>query len=115
MNMTSDEMIRTYEDILSVTAQMLDAARAADWEGLVTREQQCRELVENLMRVRGEKEIALEPTIRKRKVEIIRQVLADDAEIRNLTEPWMQRLQGLLTSVKHERKLHVAYGAGAGE
>jgi flagellar protein FliT len=112
MNMTSDEMIRTYEDILSVTAQMLDAARAADWEGLVTREQQCRELVENLMRVRGENEITLEPTIRKRKVEIIRQVLADDAEIRNLTEPWMQKLQHMLTSVKHERKLHAAYGAG---
>ena len=61
------------------------------------------------------KEIALEPNIHKRKVEIIRQVLADDAEIRNLTEPWMQRLQHLLTSVGQERKLHAAYNAGAGD
>ena len=113
--MTSDEMISTYETILSVTAKMLDAARAADWEGLVSREQECRELVENLMKARGESDIVLEPTVHKRKVEIIRKVLADDAEIRNLTEPWMQKLQSLLTSVKHERKLHAAYGAGAGD
>ena len=113
--MTSDEMIGTYENILSVTAQMLDAARAANWDLLVNREQECRQLVERLMSARGDNDISLEPQIRKRKVEIIRKVLADDAEIRNLTEPWMLRLQHMLTSVGQERKLHAAYGAGASD
>jgi flagellar protein FliT len=113
--MTSEEMIGTYENILAVTAQMLDAARAADWDLLVKREQECRQLVESLMNTRSENEIVLEAQVRKRKVEIIRKVLADDAEIRNLTEPWMQRLQHLLTSVGQERKLHAAYNAGTAD
>lgn len=113
--MTSEEIIGTYENILAVTAQMLDAARDADWDLLVNREQECRQLVESLMDTRNENDIALEPQVRRRKVEIIRKVLADDAEICNLTEPWMQRLQHLLTSVGRERKLHAAYNAGTAD
>jgi flagellar protein FliT len=112
--MTNEELIGTYENILDVTARMLDAARAADWDLLVAREQECRQLVDSIMSARSENKFVLEPQERKRKVEIIRKVLTDDAEIRNLTEPWMQRLQHLLTSVGQERKLHAAYDAGAG-
>ena len=108
-------MIGTYENILAVTAQMLDAARAADWDLLVVREQACRELVERLMNARTDNDLVLEPQARKRKVEIIRKVLADDAEIRNLAEPWMQRLQHLLTSIGQERKLHAAYSVGSAD
>ena len=82
--MTSAEMIGTYENILAVTAQMLDAARAADWDLLVRREQECRQLVENLMNARSGNEVVLEPQVRRRKVEIIRKVLADDAQIHAL-------------------------------
>ena len=110
--MTNDEMIETYETILAITQQMLSAARTANWDLLVCREQECRQLVERLMSACSGNEIVLEPQVRKRKVEIIRKVLADDAEIRNLTDPWMHRLQHLLASVGKERKLHAAYNAG---
>jgi flagellar protein FliT len=113
--MNNTQVIAIYENLLAVTAQMLDAARAADWDLLVKREQECRQLVEGLLNTRSENEIVLEPQLRRRKVEIIRKVLADDAEIRNLTEPWMQRLQHLLTSVGQERKLHAAYSAGTAD
>ena len=113
--MNSNEIIGTYEAILEVTGQMLDAARDNDWNRLVEREQECRRLVEGLMNARSGQDIVLDPQMRRRKVEIIRKVLADDAEIRNLTEPWMQRLQHLLTSVGHERKLHAAYNAGTAD
>jgi len=112
MNMTGEEMIRTYENILAVTAQMLDAARTADWDLLLKREQECRQLVEGLAAARRDNEIVLGPQIRKRQVEIIRKVLADDAEIRSLIEPCMHRLQHLLTSVGRERRLHAAYNTG---
>lgn len=115
--MTSSEIIKTYEDILSVTGQMLEAARNNDWDALVERETECRKLVEQLMTAKAEAETEtnaeLEPEARKRKVEIIRKVLADDAEIRNLTEPWLARLQHLMTSAGHERRLHAAYGSGS--
>ncbi len=110
--MTNAELIETYESILAVTALMLGAARADEWDRLIALQQDCRKLVEGLAAACNGKVIVLEPEVRRRKVEIIRTVLAHDAEIRNLTEPWMQRLQYLLTSVGHERKLNAAYGAG---
>ena len=110
--MNSAEMIGIYEQILAVTAQMLEAARVADWDGLIARERQCRTLVERLMDLRADAPDVLEPPVQKRKVEILRKVLADDAAIRNLTEPWMQNLQHLLTSAGHERRAHAAYRAG---
>jgi flagellar protein FliT len=110
--LSSTKIIAAYEGILAVTAQMLGAARAAEWDRLIELEHECRLLVQSLMLARSEDDIAMEPAVRKRKFEIIRKVLADDAEIRNLTEPWMQRLQHLLGSIGQERKLQAAYGDG---
>jgi flagellar protein FliT len=109
--MTADEIIQTYEAILAVTRDMLEAARRGEWDLLVEREQACRLLVDRLMAARTG--AALEPEARRRKVEILRSVLADDAEIRNLTQPWLARLQHLMASAGQERRLHAAYGAGA--
>lgn len=106
--MTSTEIIQTYESILAVTAEMLEAARNNDWDRLVEREQHCRDLVGRLMQAR--EPAPLDPASRKRKAQIIRQVLADDAAIRDLTQPWMARLQHLMTSTSQERRLNTAYG-----
>lgn len=108
--MTSTDIIETYEAILAVTGQMLEAARSADWDLLVEREQHCRVLVEKLMAARNAAE--LDAATRKRKAEIIRKVLSDDAAIRDLTQPWLSRLQYLMTSAGRERQLHAAYGSG---
>ncbi len=51
---------------------------------------------------------------RVRKVQIIKKILADDREIRNLTEPWMAQLSRLINSTGTERKLSQAYGASQG-
>ncbi len=48
---------------------------------------------------------------RARKVAIIKKILADDKEIRNITEPWMNKLSMLINSTGTERKLNRAYGA----
>ena len=108
--MTSTEIIQTYESILAVTAEMLEAARNADWDRLVEREQHCRELVARLMQAR--EAAPLDDDSRKRKAQIIRKVLADDAQIRDLTQPWMARLQHMMTSTRQERRLNAAYGTG---
>ncbi len=49
--------------------------------------------------------------MRDRKVKIIQKILADDREIRNITEPWMTRLSMQINSVGAKRKLANAYGA----
>jgi flagellar protein FliT len=108
--MNSTQIIATYEAILAITGQMLDAARNDDWDRLVALEQDCKKLVERL--IADNTGQPLDSEFQPRKAEIIRKVLADDAEIRNITEPWMAQLQNILGSADRERKLSRAYSPG---
>ena len=109
--MNSPRIITNYETILAITGQMLDAARNDDWERLVALEKDCKKLVEEL--IAENYGLPLSSQLQRRKAEIIRKVLADDAEIRNITEPWMMQLQNLLRSAGRERKLSRAYVSGS--
>ena len=109
--MNSPRIITNYETILAITGQMLDAARNDDWERLVALEKDCKKLVEEL--IAENYGLPLSSQLQRRKAEIIRKVLADDAEIRNITEPWMMQLQNLLGSAGRERKLSRAYVSGS--
>jgi flagellar protein FliT len=110
--MNSAQIIGTYEAILVITNRMLEAAQNSDWDSLVAREHECRRLTEELI-ANGTGQ-ALSGELQQRKVKIIRQVLADDAEIRTITEPWMTQLQNILGSAGRAQKLHQAYGPGGG-
>jgi flagellar protein FliT len=108
--MNEQEIICLYEDVATITDQMLAAARSGDWEELTALEQRCAAQVSILKS--GEAPVALTGAERERKVEIIKKILADDREIRNITEPWMAKLSMLINSTGTERKLNQAYGAG---
>lgn len=105
------QVISTYEAILDLTGEMLNAARNADWDRLIELESACRSLIEVLMLT--DKQPLLDD-FRERKAQIIRQVLADDAEIRNLTQPWMAQLGHILGSAGNDRKLSQTYDPGNG-
>ena len=106
--MNNAQIIATYETILSITEQMLQAAKSNDWNYLMALEEDCRSNVAKLVSANP---APLSGEFQQRKVEIIHKVLADDAEIRNITQPWMGHLQGLIGSIGHERKLERAYGS----
>lgn len=106
----SQEVISLYETVAVITDQMLVAARNGDWDHLVALESRCASHVESLKA--GEPPAPLTGVNRERKVSIIKKILADDREIRNLTEPWMAQLSQLISSTGNERKLSQAYGAG---
>lgn len=110
--MNDPQIIVTYEAILAITGQMLGAARIDDWNRLVALEQDCKKLVERL--IADNTGQPLSSQFQQRKTEIIRKVLADDAEIRNITQPWMAQLQNILGSAGREQRLHRAYGPGSG-
>ena len=99
----SFEIIDIYEAILTITGRMLKAAQSADWERLITLEHECRGLTKKLM-ISDENKI-LSSDLRQRKQEIIQQILADDAKIRTLTQPWMAQLQNILSNPVHKRCL----------
>lgn len=107
--MDSSQFLETYETIALITGQMLDAARSGNWENLVALEQDCRRHVEKLTALETMPHLT-GPDL-EHKIELIHKVLADDAEIRKLTEPWMAKLQQFLGSTAQERKLQQAYAA----
>jgi len=110
MMMNSPQIIAAYETILAITGQMLEAARNGDWDSLVALEQDCKNQVEQLIAENGGQPLSSQ--FQQRKAEIIRKVLADDAEIRNITEPWMAQLQNILGNTTREQRLRQAYGPG---
>lgn len=108
--MNNPQIITTYETLLAITGRMLDVARIGDWDRLVALEKDCKKLVEEL--IAENHDLPLSSQLQQRKAEIIRKVLADDAEIRSITEPWMAQLQDFLGSAGRERKLSRAYVSG---
>ncbi len=107
--MNEQEVIHLYENVASITQQMLTAAREGDWDRLAILETRCSDQV-NILKS-GEPPLPLTGASRERKVEIIKKILADDREIRNLTQPWMEQLTRLINSTGTERRLNQAYGA----
>ena len=71
----------------------------------------CRKIVDSLAATSWA--TALPPQLHQRKVEIIHRVLADDAEIRRVTEPWMAELESYLTASRNCKRLASTYGSDA--
>lgn len=107
--MNSEEVIALYEAVASITGQMLDAARKGDWDQLSVLETHCARHVETLKH--DEPPASMTRDVREQKVRIIKKILADDREIRSLTQPWMEQLSALINKTSTERKLSQAYGA----
>jgi len=102
-------VIANYEYLSALTAQMRAAAAQGEWDHLVELEQQCSEKVAAMK----EQDAAtpLDEDTRLRKVALIRKILADDAEIRSRTEPWMAQLQRIMQSARQEHRLLDAYSS----
>ncbi len=107
--MNSDEVLSVYEEMVTITGQMLQAAGNGDWDRLVDLEGQCAVRVENLKTDSGA--APLTGPKRARKVRILQQLLDHDRQIRDLTNPWMAELSALISSTGAERRLNHAYGA----
>jgi flagellar protein FliT len=108
--MDNQQILSLYETVADITGQMLAAARNGDWERLAALESNCASHVQALKN--GEPREPLTGAVREQKVRIIKKILADDREIRNITQPWMTQLSALLNSTGMERKLSKAYGTG---
>lgn len=97
-----------YESVAAVSGDMLEAARRQDWVGLAEAERRCAAAIALLKA--SDAEARLDPDKRPHKAQIIRRVLADDAEIRRLLDPRMRELEHLLGAGKTRRRVDEAYG-----
>ncbi|MDQ3185736.1 MAG: flagellar protein FliT [Pseudomonadota bacterium] len=117
--MNNTEILAAYRSISSVTGEMAGAARAGEWDKLTALERHCATLVAQFgavqsVRLPDRLPDRLAGDVLPQKVELIHKILADDAEIRRHTEPWMERVQTLLGNAAIERRLREAYGSAGG-
>ncbi len=100
-----------YEQMSGLTDQMVHAARENDWDRLCVLEQEVAALRQRLvMNDPLSAAMPLDETERRRKAELIKQMLADDREIRRHTEPWMEGVRQMLSSGNRTRNLRATYG-----
>ncbi len=100
-------VLHCYEAIAEASARMLAAARRADWDALIAAEKECAQRVERLKAARVGGSLGRDGDARRH--DIVRTVLAHDAEIRALTQPWMANLEQLLHGVSAGRRVEQAY------
>lgn len=104
--------IGLYETMSEISARMVQAARNSDWNQLVALEQDVAHLRDTLTQPGGRDRPAavLTPEQRARKLQLIHRILADDAEVRRHTEPWMDSVRRFLGAGTRSRNVRQAYG-----
>ncbi len=87
-------LLSYYEAIEQASADMLNAAKAGDWDQVVKLEGACVLLISQLKH--AARQAPLDAESAKAKSRIMQRILINDAEIRHLAEPWLQDLDDLL-------------------
>lgn len=105
--MNGSQTLETYNAILTTTGRMLIAAKNNEWDQLITLERECKQLTDSL--IQKDSEPILDKELLQEKIQIIHQILEDDAQIKAITEPWMMKLQEMLNANNRTRDLQRAY------
>ena len=87
-----NSLIDYYRAIEKCSVQMLDAARAHDWDGVAQHESACALLISQLRE--SSKAQTLSTAQRKEKASIMLRILRNDAQLRVVAEPWVAQLDG---------------------
>lgn len=100
-----------YESMSTVSATMVEAARANDWDRLVTLEREMAALRDEITRTAGEAREPLGTAEAARTAELIAAMVENDVEIRKHVEPWLASVRKLLSGTARDRAVRAAYGA----
>jgi flagellar protein FliT len=87
-------LLNFYEAIERASADMLCAARNGDWDEVVKLEGACAVLIAQLKHAAAAAPLGKEEA--QLKSRIMQRILVNDAEIRQLAEPWLEDLDKLL-------------------
>lgn len=80
-------LIECYRAIEASSLQMLDAARSQDWDTVVHHEGVCAVLIEQLRSHARSMELDAQEKVEKSRIML--RILGNDAQVRDLTEPWL--------------------------
>ena len=104
-------IVERYRRMADASTRMLAAARVDDWDAVCAIEQDCARLIGELTDI-GDLAPS-DPALRQEKIDLMRRVLADDAEIRLLSQPWLKKLDALMRTPATTARVNRAYGAGS--
>ena len=90
----STTLLDFYEAIEKASAEMLDAARTGNWDEVVKLEGACALLISQLKHAASKQNLGTEEA--QLKSRIMQRILINDAEIRQLAEPWLEDLDNML-------------------
>jgi flagellar protein FliT len=90
----NSSLLTYYEAIERASADMLEAARAGNWDHVVKLEGACVLLISQLKNAARGGSLSTEEN--QLKSRIMKRVLVNDAEIRHLAEPWLEDLDRML-------------------
>jgi len=99
-------LIEDYQSLSGITEQMRDAAVGGEWDRLIALEKECKRKVEE---IKPRDCIPSDPDDRAKKMALLKKILADDADIRNRTENWMEQLKRIMQSTRSEQRLQQTY------
>lgn len=105
--MNTEDTLSLYEEMTVISGQMLRAASEGEWDLLTELERECASRID---RLRQNETVVVQAEQRSRKVAAIRTILANDRQIRDLTQPWMAKLSALVGNTSTERRVARAYG-----
>lgn len=105
------QIVERYRRMADASQRMLDAARQDDWDRVCLVERECAGLVAELSTM-GDLAPA-DPGLRRQKIDLMKRVLADDAELRLLSQPWLRKLETLMRTPDNTARLSRAYGGGS--
>jgi flagellar protein FliT len=103
--------IEIYEEMSTLSARMVEAARANDWNNLIRLEKSVVALRHSL--AADDDNSHLTPLEIEAKRALIQRILDDDAEIRRHTEPWMEQVRQFLGCTARRKQVESAYGASS--
>jgi flagellar protein FliT len=89
-------LLHYYQAIEKASQDMLQAARTGNWDQVLKLEGACALLISQLKHQAAEKSLGDDEA--QFKARIMQRILVNDAEIRQLAEPWLDDLNDLLAA-----------------
>lgn len=90
----STSLLNYYQAIEKASQDMLEAAREGNWDQVLKLEGACVLLISQLKHTAAEQPLGRDEA--QFKSRIMQRILVNDAEIRQLAEPWLDDLDALL-------------------
>jgi flagellar protein FliT len=107
----SDSLFACYEAIARLTAEMVSAAEVGNWEVVSTLERESAIYVDVLRRSEPHPPLAHAGIERKRALLV--RILEDDARVRAMVYPRLERLQKRIDTARRSTNASNAYGSMA--